>query len=77
MAKDYNYADCSNCLKPIPMSQASQALILRQGEQTVATLCIECQQQAKKIQLTLRRSASESDTSGVRWEYFQFFPVET
>jgi len=77
MAKDYNYADCSNCRKSIPMGQASQTLITRRGEDIVAAICVECQQQAKKIQLTLRRSALEGDTSGVRWEYFQFFPVET
>jgi RNA polymerase-binding transcription factor DksA len=77
MAKDYNYADCSNCREPIPMSEASQALIMRQGEQTVATVCVKCQQQAKKIQLTLRRLATEGVVPCPRWEYFQFFPVET
>jgi RNase P subunit RPR2 len=70
MTKDYNYADCSNCRKPILMSQASQALILRQGEKTVAAICPECQR-AKKIQLTLKR------ISGEAWEYYQLFPVET
>jgi RNase P subunit RPR2 len=69
-AEDYNYADCSNCRKPIPMTQASQALILRQGEATVAVICRDCQQ-AKKIQITVRRLPQQA------WEYYQFFAPET
>jgi len=75
MAKDYNYVDCSNCRKPIPMSQASQTLITRRGEDTVAAICIECQQPAKKIQVTFRRIGEYAN--GPHWEYYQMFPVET
>jgi RNase P subunit RPR2 len=64
------YDHCSNCQQPIQMEQAAQALILRQGEKTIAIICPDCQQ-AKKIQLTLARQPDRG------WSYYQLFPVET
>lgn len=61
---------CSNCLKPIPTGAALSALVVQRDGRRVAVICLDCQQQARKIQITLRKIEGG-------WEYFQFFPVET
>jgi RNase P subunit RPR2 len=57
---------CSNCNKP---TKLSQAVTTYASNKLVSVICPACQQ-AKKIQITLKRNKSG-------WVFDQYFPVES
>lgn len=59
---------CSNCNES---ARLSHSLVIQHGSRIVGVICPNCQQ-AKKIQLTLKRENIENDG----WHFLQYFPLE-